>query len=135
MTDDAKKRQDNSETLRKALGFGDYGVYNGSFDMYPVKEFSRCQFQSYENTYIRPSVKVPMNASEPKSTEALTTASIAKAKTVVFKAIIATSEKVTEETFSEEIQKKEPVTLKSTTTPTKNISKIRRQRGETEILY
>ena len=102
--------------------------------MYPVQEFKRCQFQSYEDTYIRPLVKVPMNESDARSTETLTTASATIAKTVVTKAIITTSKKVTEETFSEEIQEKGPAMLKPTITPTKNILKTQRQRGETEIL-
>ena len=134
MTDDAKKRRDNSEVLRKALGFGKYGVYNGSFEMYPVIGFNRCQFQSYENTYIRSLVKVPMNVSEAKSTEALTTASTTIAKTVVTKAIITTPQKVTEETFTEEIQENEPVIVNTTIAQIKNISKMQRQRGETGIL-
>lgn len=84
LTDEASEQVDNLETLRKAIGFGKYGDYNGGMDMYLVKDFESCRFENHTGPTktVFPITTVTMSTVPPTTEPAATATTTTTTKPV-----------------------------------------------------
>jgi len=98
LTKGANKFEGDLEVLRKAIGFGDYGKFDGDLDFYTYETFRDCEFGSTQPI----ATVAPLTTTQQPETDAPeeTTASpVEETTTVASTTVPSTTERSTTEEF------------------------------------